>query len=292
MRGARVDAETRKLEGAAPRHLREPGWHLYLTLGAWSVAAASASATRVKDCSCPTGSSAPRSRHESRLPARHRVPSFCSLAPVADRPHGMARGRAWPWASSCSDSWRRSIWLLKAPPRRHGIGADGDRALTPAESERRPSNVVDPAWAAVDWTWLARHSTTRFWWIALGYFTGSLLLVRRCSAPDQVPDRDRLQPGYAAWALGFVSLAGIPGQIGLGYLSDRIGREWGVGGGGAGIRRLLHRAPPHARVHRRLRSSTSWPLPGGARLWSHLRRRRHSRGDLPGQALRYGFSAP
>jgi MFS family permease len=33
-------------------------------------------------------------------------------------------------------------------------------------------------------------------------------------------------PGDAAWALGFVSLAGIPGQIALGWLSDRIGREW------------------------------------------------------------------
>src|SRR5262249_58718367 len=33
-------------------------------------------------------------------------------------------------------------------------------------------------------------------------------------------------PGDAAWALGFVSLAGIPGQIALGHLSDRIGREW------------------------------------------------------------------
>ncbi|MFX6230788.1 MFS transporter, partial [Acinetobacter baumannii] len=30
----------------------------------------------------------------------------------------------------------------------------------------------------------------------------------------------------AAWALGMVSLIGIPGQIALGYLSDRIGREW------------------------------------------------------------------
>ena len=30
----------------------------------------------------------------------------------------------------------------------------------------------------------------------------------------------------AAWALALVSLAGIPGQIALGHLSDRIGREW------------------------------------------------------------------
>ena len=31
---------------------------------------------------------------------------------------------------------------------------------------------------------------------------------------------------HAAWALGSVSLVGIPGQIALGYVSDRIGREW------------------------------------------------------------------
>ncbi len=35
-----------------------------------------------------------------------------------------------------------------------------------------------------------------------------------------------VSPTAAAWALGFVSLAGIPGGIVLGHLSDRIGREW------------------------------------------------------------------
>ena len=35
----------------------------------------------------------------------------------------------------------------------------------------------------------------------------------------------------AAWALGAVSLAGVPGQIALGQLSDRVGRElvWTIG---------------------------------------------------------------
>jgi MFS family permease len=33
-------------------------------------------------------------------------------------------------------------------------------------------------------------------------------------------------PLVAAWSLGVVSVAGIPGQIVLGALSDRIGREW------------------------------------------------------------------
>ena len=33
-------------------------------------------------------------------------------------------------------------------------------------------------------------------------------------------------PNVAVWALGLVSLLGIPGQILLGHVSDRIGREW------------------------------------------------------------------
>ena len=33
-------------------------------------------------------------------------------------------------------------------------------------------------------------------------------------------------PTHAAWALGLVSLVAVPGQIALGHLSDRIGREW------------------------------------------------------------------
>ena len=33
-------------------------------------------------------------------------------------------------------------------------------------------------------------------------------------------------PLVAAWSLGIVSVAGIPGQIVLGALSDRLGREW------------------------------------------------------------------
>jgi MFS family permease len=33
-------------------------------------------------------------------------------------------------------------------------------------------------------------------------------------------------PSVAVWALGAVSLLGIPGQILLGHVSDRLGREW------------------------------------------------------------------
>jgi MFS family permease len=45
---------------------------------------------------------------------------------------------------------------------------------------------------------------------------------------------DGFSPEIAAWALGLVSLVAVPGQIALGHLSDRIGREWVwmIGNGG------------------------------------------------------------
>jgi MFS family permease len=88
------------------------------------------------------------------------------------------------------------------------------------------ANVVDPAWVAVDWTLGRAVRTARFWWVAVGYFSGLF-----CWYAVQVHQTKYLieigfGPSEAAWALGFVSLAGIPGQIALGHLSDRIGREW------------------------------------------------------------------
>jgi MFS family permease len=44
-------------------------------------------------------------------------------------------------------------------------------------------------------------------------------------------------PNVGVWALGVVSLLGIPGQIVLGHLSDRIGREaiWAISSSGFAI---------------------------------------------------------
>jgi hypothetical protein len=36
----------------------------------------------------------------------------------------------------------------------------------------RKANVVDHAWAAVDWTLRCALRTARFWWLAGGYFCG------------------------------------------------------------------------------------------------------------------------
>ncbi|WP_438810681.1 hypothetical protein, partial [Proteus mirabilis] len=61
--------------------------------------------------------------------------------------------------------------LLRKRPEDIGLQPDGDGAAGPAVAAAH-SNIVDPAWAAVDWTLGRALRTARFWWLALGYFCG------------------------------------------------------------------------------------------------------------------------
>jgi MFS family permease len=121
--------------------------------------------------------------------------------------------------------------LLRRRPEDIGLRPDGDVQPLPGGPAPRPSNVVDPAWVAIEWTLARALRTARFWWIALGYFCG--LFVWYAVQVHQT--KYLIEVGFsatdAALALGAVSLAGVPGQIALGQLSDRVGREtvWTVG---------------------------------------------------------------
>lgn len=106
-----------------------------------------------------------------------------------------------------------------------GLEPDGDAAPASGGSVKR-SNVVDARWAAIDWTLPRAIRTFRFWMLALGYFTGLFTWYAVQVHQTKYLVEIGYSPVIAAWALGAVSLAGIPGQIGLGWLSDRIGREW------------------------------------------------------------------
>jgi len=88
------------------------------------------------------------------------------------------------------------------------------------------SNVVDPAWAAIEWTLARPLRTTRFWWIALGYFCGLYAWYAVQVHQTKYLTEIGVVPTEAAWALGLVALVGVPGQIVFGHVSDRIGREW------------------------------------------------------------------
>ena len=147
-----------------------------------------------------------------------------------------------PWLQTVIQGagWRTACWamgvlvlvvlapinlLLRKSPQDMGLQPDGAAAPS-ATAAAPPSNVVDTAWAAVDWTLGRAMRTARFWWIAFGYFCGLYAWYAVQVHQTKYLIEIGFSPGVAAWALGLVSLAGIPGQIALGHVSDRIGREW------------------------------------------------------------------
>jgi MFS family permease len=113
--------------------------------------------------------------------------------------------------------------LLKTRPEDVGQMPDG---MPDAGAGLSMANVVDPGWAAIDWTLGRALQTTRFWWIALGYFCGLFSWYAVQVHQTKYLIEVGFAPGEAAWALGLVSLVAVPGQIAFGHLSDRIGREW------------------------------------------------------------------
>src|SRR6202140_1788506 len=115
--------------------------------------------------------------------------------------------------------------LLRKRPEDIGLEPDGDAA--PSASSTKPiSNIVDPAWAGIDWTLRRALRTARFWWISLGYFCGLYIWYAVQVHQTKYLLDIGFGSGVAVWALGAVSLLGIPGQILLGHISDRVGREW------------------------------------------------------------------
>ncbi len=148
-----------------------------------------------------------------------------------------------PWLQSIivGDGWRASCWamgllvvlvaaplnlLVRKKPQDIGLLPDGASQSAPAAGRRTASNIVDPAWAATEWTLARAVRTSRFWWILLGYFCATVAWYAVQVHQTKYLVEVGFTPLVAAWALGVVSVVGIPGQIGLGALSDRIGREW------------------------------------------------------------------
>ena len=148
-----------------------------------------------------------------------------------------------PWMQFFMDrsDWRTACWtlglvllmvlapltlLLRRRPEDMGLQPDGDTQAAGAGVARAAPNVVDPAWAAIDWTLARALRTARFWWIACAFFCGGFVWY----AVQVHQTKYLVEIGFpaadAAWALGWVALIAVPGQIALGHVSDRIGREW------------------------------------------------------------------
>jgi MFS family permease len=155
-----------------------------------------------------------------------------------------------PWLQSIilTGGWRASCtfmgWLVvvilgplnllvRKQPADIGLQPDGASQTVPAGT--RAPNIVDPAWTAIEWTLARAMRTSRFWWIVAGYFCALIAWYAVQVHQTKYLIEIGFTPLVSAWALGAVSVAGIPGQIALGALSDRVGREWVWTAGCAGF---------------------------------------------------------
>ena len=112
--------------------------------------------------------------------------------------------------------------LVRKRPEDIGLAA-GWRRRTLGLVSKPVSYIVDPVWAGIDWTLSRAVRTARFWWISLGYFGGLYIWYAVQVHQTKYLLDIGFSPNVAVWALGAVSLLGIPGQIWLGHLSDRVG---------------------------------------------------------------------
>jgi len=112
-----------------------------------------------------------------------------------------------------------------------GLEPDGGRA-----GSERPAaggtydTIVDRDWTAVEWTVAKAVRTSRFWYVFTGFFAALFVWYAIQAHQTKFLIEAGFDAGFAAAALGFVAFCGIFGQIGIGALSDRIGREhaWAV----------------------------------------------------------------
>ena len=153
-----------------------------------------------------------------------------------------------PWVQSIigADGWRAAcralailvvaivlplnLFFQRRRPQDMGLEPDGvgraGRSADGAKAGGALDTVVDRAWAEADWSLASAARTSRFWWLVVGYFAGMYawysVLIHQTKYLAEIGFSAEL----AAYALGLVAFTGVAGQIGLGALSDRIGREW------------------------------------------------------------------
>jgi MFS family permease len=149
-----------------------------------------------------------------------------------------------PWVQRLIDGvgWRHACWTLAVLvlvvllplnlvfPRRRpedmGLLPDGAVAGLDGQAARPAVRIVDPEWVATDWTLGRAVRTARFWWVFVGFVAGLYTWYAVQVHQTRYLIDVGFSPATAAFALGFVPFTGIVGQIALGHLSDRIGREW------------------------------------------------------------------
>lgn len=151
----------------------------------------------------------------------------------------------FPWVQGMIDhaGWRQACWVVagvlvvvvfplnmvlqRRRPEDLGLAPDGDPARSATGGKpTRTDNVVDHAWAAIDWTLARAVRTSRFWWLGASFFSSLYAWYAIQVHQTKYLSDIGFSSETAAFALGLVGLTACVGQVGLGFLSDRIGREW------------------------------------------------------------------
>ncbi|MEH6495259.1 MAG: MFS transporter [Pseudomonas marincola] len=141
------------------------------------------------------------------------------------------------------NGWRTACWFMatllivvvlplnfgfqRKSPASLGLIADGvSGEVAETKAAQSLDYVVDRVWADTEWTLLKALKTKEFWWMGLA--CSCALYVWYAVQIHQT--KYLVDVGFSAleasFALGLVAFAGVAGQIFLGHLSDRIGREW------------------------------------------------------------------
>ena len=155
-----------------------------------------------------------------------------------------------PWLQTIilTEGWRGACWVLglmtlvvllplnlivSKRPQDLGLLPDGAREAGTA-ARRHAASVVDPGWTAIEWTVAKAVRTARFWWLVVGFFSAGYAWYAVQVHQTKYLVEIGFSPMQAAWSLGLVAMVAIPGQILLGGLSDRIGREivWTIASSG------------------------------------------------------------
>jgi MFS family permease len=205
-------------------------WHLYLTLGAL-VGGGSMALSYLG--------------HALFLPAWFVRRRGLALG-VAFSGGGVGSILLFPWLQGylTQRSWRAACGVLaglllvtvlpvnallqRRRPEELGLAPDGDPpAGAGGHVQRAGEAVVDHDWVATDWTLARAMRTRRFWWLALASTTSLYAWYAVQVHQTKYLTELGFPPEVAAYALGLVGLSGSVGQILLGYVSDRLRREWG-----------------------------------------------------------------
>jgi len=140
--------------------------------------------------------------------------------------------------------WRDACWYMamlillcvlplnllfqRRRPEDLGLLPDGEAHVEEGAIGSRPilDLVVDDVWAKTDWSLKKALKTAEFWWLSLtcscALYVWYAIQVHQTKYLIEIG----ISEITASFALGLVGFAGIVGQISLGHLSDRLGREW------------------------------------------------------------------